>query len=328
MAGGGGVPDRQGAVGLVVVTYQSAAVLPGLLASLADACLGHQTRLVVVDNDSTDGGPELVRRWVPDADVVRLGANLGYAAGLNAGRRALGAVESIFLLNPDVRLRPGALAPLRTALCEPGVGIAVPRVLDGTGSVAPTLRRDPTVRRAFGEAVLGGRRAGRRPALGELVTDPATYERPTHADWASGAAMLVSTRCWDAVGGWDESFFLYSEETDFALRARDAGFALAYVPGAVAEHLGGEAKTDPSLHALLVRNRVRLYRKRHGSVRSTAFAAAVALNEALRAPGRPISRRGLRALLPGGGDLAAGPGPAGPRGVRAEGPAGPPEVAR
>jgi GT2 family glycosyltransferase len=276
-------------VGLVVVTYQSATVLPGLLDSLPA-----QARVVVVDNRSTDDSAELARR--AGAEVVELGANLGYAAGLNAGRRALGdGVGAVLVLNPDIRLRPGCVDALRSALDRPGVGIAVPQLLDGAGVPAPVLRREPTVLRALGEAVLGGERAGRIPALGELVTDPAASVR---ADWATGAAMLVSTACWDAVGGWDESFFLYSEETDFALRARDTGFALRYEPAAVAEHLGGDAKVNTGLHALLVRNRIRLYRKRHGPVRSAAFAAAVALNEALRAR-RPASRRALGALLLG-----------------------------
>jgi GT2 family glycosyltransferase len=295
-----GGPDEE-VVGLVVVTYQSAAVLPGFLASLPGACVGQAVRVVAVDNASTDGGPDLIRRELPSAEVVELGANLGYAAGLNAGRRALGPVSSVLVLNPDVRMRPGLIAGLRAALAEPGTGLAVPRLVDGAGALAPTLRREPTVLRAWGEALLGGTRAGRVPALGELVTDPAVYDRPARADWATGAAMLISAACWDALGGWDESFFLYSEETDFALRARDAGYRLRYVPDAVAEHLGGEAKVDAGLHALLVRNRVTLCRKRHGRIRAAAFAAAVVVNEALRAPRRPASRRALRGLLTGRG---------------------------
>jgi N-acetylglucosaminyl-diphospho-decaprenol L-rhamnosyltransferase len=306
-----GRPD-QDAVGLVVVTYQSARVLPGFLASLPAACAGLDVRVVAVDNASTDGGPDLVRASLPAAEVVELGANLGYAAGLNAGRRSLGAVGCVLVLNPDVRLRPGVVEALRDALSEPGVGVAVPRLVDGDGVLAPTLRREPTVLRALGEAVLGGSRAGRVSALGELVTDPAAYEAAGGADWATGAAMLISTSCWDALGGWDESFFLYSEETDFALRARDAGYRLRYVPDATAEHLGGEAKVNPGLHALLVRNRVRLFRKRHGRARTAAFAAAVVLNEALRAPRRAGSRRALGALL-FGREL---PGPGGRTGDR------------
>lgn len=297
-------------VGLVVVTYNSAAVLPGLLESVAAGCAGVSTRLVVADNASADGTRDVVRRLAPDAELVALPRNAGYAAGLNAGFRALGPAGAVLVLNPDVRLHPGAVGRLRAAL-GPGVGIAVPRLVGPAGVVARTLRREPTVLRALGEAVLGGDRAGRHPALGEVVTDPAAYAAPASADWATGAAMLVDRRCWEALGGWDESYFLYSEETDFALRAQDRGFALRYVPDAVAEHLGGEAGTDPRLHALLTRNRVRLYRSRRGPVRAAGFWAAVALNETLRLGRGPLHRAGLRALLPGGAAVAAGPDGAG-----------------
>ncbi len=110
--------------------------------------------------------------------------------------------------------------------------------------------------------------------------------------------MLVSRRCLEQVGPWDETFFLYSEETEFALRARDAGFALRYVPDAVATHLGGERHTSSQLWALLTVNRVRLYARRHGPIRTAAFWSAVTLNEALRAlAGRGVHRAALRALL-------------------------------
>ena len=155
--------------------------------------------------------------------------------------------------------------------------------MDGDGAVLRSLRREPTVLRAVGEAVVGGERAGRYRHWGEVVSDPDSYTHAKEADWATGAAMLVSRECLAAVGPWDESFFLYSEEVDFALRARDRGFRLRYEPAAGAVHLGGESGIDPALWALLTRNRIRLYRARHGRVRTAAFTGAVVLNEAVRA---------------------------------------------
>ena len=118
-------------------------------------------------------------------------------------------------------------------------------------SLLRSLRRRPTVLRAWGESLLGGERAGRFSPLGELVLDDDSYERAGPADWATGAAMLVSAECLRDVGAWDESYFLYSEETDFALRAWDAGYRLVYVPAAHAVHLEGESHTSPALYALL-----------------------------------------------------------------------------
>jgi GT2 family glycosyltransferase len=160
------------------------------------------------------------------------------------------------------------------------------------------MRREPSVLRIIGDAVFGAGRAGRCPWLGEVVTDRRRYVRPAVTDWAEGSTLLISRDCWQACGGWDESFFLYSEETDFALRARDAGLATRFVPTARAVHLEGDSRRSPGLWALLTLNRVRLYRRRHGPVSAAGFWAALLLREASRAAiGRRPSRAAVRALL-------------------------------
>jgi N-acetylglucosaminyl-diphospho-decaprenol L-rhamnosyltransferase len=287
-----------GRVRVAVVTFNSAEVLPGLLDSLPAACAGLDWELVVADNASSDAGLDLVAERAPDARVLRLGRNAGYAAGVNAAAAAPGDYRALLVTNPDVRLAPGAVGRMLQVLDLPVTGIVVPRLADADGRLVPTLRRRPTVLRALGEALLGGRRAGRWRALGEVVADPRAYHTLGQADWASGAVMLVSAACLRAVGPWDESFLLYSEETDFALRATDAGWRLRLAPDARGVHIGGEAHVSPFLWSLLTVNRVRLYARRHGRLRGGAFWAAVALNEALRAlAGRPASRAALAALV-------------------------------
>ena len=282
-----------------VVTYQSAGVLPGLLESLPAALSDVDgARLVVADNGSTDATRELLGSLAPAAQLIDLGGNLGYAAGINACA-AVDPTADVLVLNPDVRLTPGGVARLRAAVAaDRRVGIAVPLLRGADGALAHSLRRRPTVLRALGEAVLGGA-AARLPALSEVVSDPAAYAEPTVADWATGAAMLVTRDCLDATGRWDESYFLYSEETDFALRARDCGFLTRLVPAAEAVHVGGESHVSPRLWSLLVTNKVRLYARRAGRPRAGAFWAAVVAGEALRAVARrggDTHRAALRAL--------------------------------
>ena len=114
----------------------------------------------------------------------------------------------------------------------------------------------------------------------------------------TGAIMLISAQCLEKCGLWDESFFLYSEETEFALRARDHGFATRLAPEARATHLGGESNTSARLWALLSVNRVRLYRRRHSAVATALYWCAVMLREAPRAAlGRRTSRAAVTALL-------------------------------
>ncbi|WP_244931732.1 glycosyltransferase family 2 protein [Nocardioides sp. W7] len=283
---------------VAVVAYNSADVLPGLLASLPAAMAGVPWQTVVVDNDSADDSIDVVRRLAPDARVVATGRNGGYSAGINAAVAAGGPHTAVLVLNPDVRLDPGCVPALLAALREPGVGIAVPRLRDARGVRIDSLRREPTLVRALADAVVGAERAGRHGRLGEVVTDPEAYDGATDTDWAEGSTQLIGAACWARVGTWDESYFLYSEEADYDLRARDAGFATRYVPTAGAVHLEGGSAGSARLWPLLVVNRVRLFRRRRGWLPAVLFWAVLVLREGSRAClGRPASKAALWALL-------------------------------
>jgi GT2 family glycosyltransferase len=280
---------------VVVVTHNSAALLPELASSLRIALgpVGPHT-VVVVDNASTDGTADLVPELLPDAHLLSH-ANCGYAAGINAALRAVPTSAPVLVLNPDVRLRPDCVEHLLSALAVEGVGIAVPRLVDGDGKLLLSLRRDPSLLRMLGETLLGTRRAGRLAALGETVTDPAAYAHARSVDWATGAVMLIAPGCRVAVGEWDESFFLYSEETEFAGRARAAGWSVRFVPEAVAVHIGGEALTSPRLLGLMLANKVRLFRRRHRRLPSTVFAVTVFAHALSRALVGSAAHRGALA---------------------------------
>ncbi|MDX6331679.1 MAG: N-acetylglucosaminyl-diphospho-decaprenol L-rhamnosyltransferase [Streptomycetaceae bacterium] len=297
-----------GIVAVLVVTWNSAAVLPGFLASLPEGMAGTDWRLVVADNDSADDTVDVLRALAPDATLVRTGRNGGYAAGVNAALRAAaewdGGFRAALVCNPDIRMRPGCARTLADALGSPlpdgaRVGISVPLLYEADQrTLVHSLRREPSVTRALGEAVLGNRRAGRFPRWSELVTDPGAYTRATRADWATGALMALSRECIEVCGAWDESFFLYSEETEYCLRAGDRGHATCLEPAASAVHIGGDSRVSPGLWTLLTLNRVRLHRRRHGAWATTAFWAAVLLRETSRAAlGRASSRAAAAALL-------------------------------
>lgn len=307
-------------IAVAVVAWNSSKVIDGLLDSLADGLGGLDWQLIVADNDSADDTVAKVERWSadnPDAScqVVHTGGNLGYAAGINAALAKADRFDAALVLNPDIRLHVGSVrrmydlidggdtadsqtrAAASVAPPHPRTGIVVPRIVDEQGNLAHSLRREPTVLRALGEATLGAR-AGRLAPLGELVLDDSAYTRPAVADWATGAAMLISKPCLDACGPWDESFFLYSEETEFALRARDHGYLTRLAPQATATHIGGESKVNPQLWTLLMSNKIRLYRSRHTLPASVAYWAAALLREAPRAAlGHERSRSAVKALL-------------------------------
>lgn len=297
----------------IVVTFHSADVVAGLLESFPDGFGDVPYEVVVVDNNSGDDTLDIVARAAPSARTVATGRNAGYAAAINRGVREAGPHTAVLVLNPDVRLERGCVPELIRALREPGTGVAVPLLVDGYGDTIESIRREPTLLRAFADAVIGADRAGRIGTLGEVVTDWRRYEHEHIVDWAEGSTQLVSAECWERCGPWDESFFLYSEETDFDLRARDAGLPVRFVPTARAVHLEGGSAVRPSLWRLLVLNRVRLYAKRHGPVATAAFWFATLLREATRAVrGRPTSRAAVRALV----SPARWRQPAGPDAIR------------
>lgn len=275
----------------MVVTYNSEAVIGGLLDSLPAGFGDVEHTVVVVDNGSTDGTAKLV-----EDRAVRLvrSENVGYSGGLNRGVAEAGdGATSVLILNPDLRLAPGAVPAMLAALrARPGVGVVAPKVFGEGGELHRSLRREPSLLRNTGLAFTG------RPALSEYVSDPAEYEHGHVVDWALGAVLLMSRECYDALGGWDESYFLYSEETDFCLRARERGWATWYEPSARATHIGGGSGQSGYTHAMQIVNRVRLYRRRHNLPASYLYYGLTVLSEvSWVARGHTKSRTSLRALV-------------------------------
>jgi len=275
---------------VVIVTYNSAHVVGELFDSLPGALDGLAADVIVVDNGSVDGTAEFVAAR-EGCRVVR-SANVGYAAGINRGVREAMSADAILVLNPDVRLQPNSIPPLLEALNEPNVGIVAPQVRSLQGELESSLRREPTLPRALGLT------RTRLAIFSEYVSRRSEYSRACTVDWALGAVLAMSRKCYDELGGWDETFFLYSEETDLALRARDLGWLTRYEPRAVAVHIGGQSGRSPATHAMQIVNRVRLYRRRHGAVASWCYYwLAVARELTWLVRGRSASPSGMAALL-------------------------------
>jgi N-acetylglucosaminyl-diphospho-decaprenol L-rhamnosyltransferase len=275
---------------VVAVTYNSAREIGDLLDSLPGALDGCTAKVVVVDNGSTDGTADLAAAR-GDCQVVR-SANVGYAGGINRGVREAGPASAILVLNPDVRLAPHSVPPLLAALQEPSTGIVVPQLRGPDGGLEPSLRRTPTLLRAVGLEKTGV------AAVSERITSPDEYRYPHVVDWAQGAVVLMSRDCFDKLSGWDESFFLYSEETDFSLRARDLGLLTRYEPSSVAVHIGGASGRDNKTHSMQIINRVRLYRRRNSVLASWCYYwLTIASELTWVARGHPQSWFAIRALL-------------------------------
>ncbi|WP_448258173.1 glycosyltransferase family 2 protein [Microbacterium aurum] len=272
--------DEHADVAALVVTHNSASHLDALIRSLRREAAGQSIRLVIVDNSSKDDTIAIAQRHA-DAMTVITGANLGYAGGVNRAMAAAGEADSYLVLNPDLTLQPGCVAALRDRRRRSGAGIVVPAIMDAEGAQTLCLRNEPSLAAALADVALGARR---RPSWipSETVCAPAEYASARQADWATGAAMLIDSAVAEAVGTWDERFFLYSEETDFCRRARERGFTIWYEPAARVHHAAGGSGSSLELEKLLAVNRVRYARKHMSRLRAALFRGLVALNALAR----------------------------------------------
>jgi exopolysaccharide biosynthesis WecB/TagA/CpsF family protein len=275
--------DEPAHVAVLVVTYNSGGDIDELIDSLRREGGDLALRVIVADNDSSD---DTVQRASAHGDVtvVRTGGNLGYSGGLNAAMAHIGESESVLVLNPDLAVQPGAIAALRRRMAASSAAVVVPRLLDDDGVGYRSLRREPTVARAFGDALLGSRLAGRPARWTEMVNAEEEYERPHPVEWATGAALLIDRAVAERVGAWDERYFLYSEETDFFRRVRAAGGSVWFEPSAVMRHRRGGSGSSDELIALMAVNRIRYMDKHASPLRARLFQCAVVLHEALRYP--------------------------------------------
>lgn len=284
-------------IAVLVVTYNSAADIGPLLDDLRIAAGERPLRVIVVDNQSADGTADVVRGH-PDVILVDSGGNLGYAGGINVGMAHAGRCEAVLILNPDLRLTPGAVTALfDTLAADRRIGAAVPRILEPGGDTHPSLCREPSVTRALGDALFGSKAWRHRPHwLSEFDYRPSSYTEPHDVDWATGAAVLIRAELARELGGWNETFFLYSEETEYFRRIRRAGYRVRYVPTAVVEHRLGGSGSSLALATLLAVNRIRYIELHHRVPYSALFRLTAALAEALRCYD-PTHRRTLAYIV-------------------------------
>ncbi|MEL4357762.1 MULTISPECIES: glycosyltransferase family 2 protein [unclassified Luteococcus] len=281
----------------VVVTYNSAGEIDNLLDSLPAAADGLDLRVLVVDNSSTDDTVARVQAR-GDARVVPGGGNIGYAAGVNVGREHLDPdTDAIAILNPDLVMEAGSLRRLCEPLAaDPSIGVTVPHIANSDGTAFHSLRREATLLSQLGEAAFGAKWPNRPTVLGDTLRTPEHYSSERDVDWASGAALVVGRQCDTAVGDWREDFFLYSEETDFARRVRQAGFRIRYLPQARCVHIGGASGSSPRQAALMEINKLRDYEGHHSPLNSLLFRGILTAQHAVRSR-KPASRAALHYLL-------------------------------
>lgn len=271
-------------LGIIIVTHNSLRYLDDCLHSIASSHQKVSYEIVVVDNNSTDRTIELVERNYPAARLIQNKTNPGFAAANNKGIRSLES-RYVMLLNPDTIVNNGVFDALVGVMDSHTTALAVgPAIMNGNGTPQRTGVRFPSnwsilvetffLDRLFPNSKLFGRHK-------ELYED---LHRERSVDYLQGACLLVRSDVVKTIGGLDEAFFMYFEETDWCFRMKKAGGEVVYAPVANVVHFGGGEFAHYDEQRLLHYHRslMLFYRKHYSLLSRVSLRPILAIRSSIR----------------------------------------------
>lgn len=275
------IQDSVADLAIVVISTNEAQWLEPCLSTVFDHAGNAALEVIVVDNASTDGTRELVESKFPQARVIS-SSNRGFAHGNNRGLQRANA-RYMLLLNPDTEVIAGTFGELIQLLdARPQIGLVGVRQVTADGELLPTIRRFPSARRAFGEALFSERWPVNPTWAGERVLDWGAYEREAECDWTSGSFMLARREALLGAGLLDERFFLQSEEPDLCLRIKRNGWQVRHLPQMTIVHHAGKSGIQPRMVAQNVYASRQYAQKHFGSIHRGLYLSAIGLRHLIR----------------------------------------------
>jgi len=267
---------------IIIVSYNGREHLRKCLQSLAAHGPSVEHEVIVVDNASQDGSAEMVAAEFPQARLLPLPKNVGFAAGANRGIGEASG-EAIVLLNPDSELKEDVFVPMLTYLRDnPDIGILAPKLRDEDGSLQLSCRRFPTFSVAlFNRYSLLTRLFPRNRFSARYLLTDWDHSAISAVDWVSGACLMARRSLFEEIGLLDEGYFMYIEDVDLCQRVHRAGYKVVYFPeAAITHHIGRSSHTLPS-RSIIERHRSmwHYYKKylRRGWLLDIVVAGGIAL---------------------------------------------------
>jgi N-acetylglucosaminyl-diphospho-decaprenol L-rhamnosyltransferase len=272
--------DERPDVTVIMVSYNTAHLLDRLFASLNAAKGELDLQVIVVDNASSDNSVEILRKRLPNIELIENRTNVGFARANNqAVAQASG--RYLLLLNTDAFLSPDTLQKTTEFMdSHPRCGVLGVRLVGPDGTLNESCRYFPTPWNLF----LSGTGLGQFFPRTRLVDDMSwDHQSVRDCDWVPGCCYLVRREVIERIGLFDSRFFLYYEEVDHCRRVRQAGWTVTYYPFTQVVHLGGESAISVAsvtqhgrqISALQVESELLYFRKHYGTL---GVLAAVALN--------------------------------------------------
>jgi GT2 family glycosyltransferase len=226
---------------VVIISYNTREMLRRCLRSLLDCAHGLAIEVLVVDNASRDGSAAMVAVEFPMIRMIEASANLGFAAANNLAFRAT-RCPYVVLLNSDAFLQPGMLQrALEHMENDPSIGLGGGRLISEDGAWQPSARLFPSPLNDFLALSGMAHRFASSPFWGRADRTWASPFEAADVDWVPGAFSIIRTEALDAIGAFDERFFLYYEEVDLCRRLKAGGYRIRYWPDVVVVHIGGES---------------------------------------------------------------------------------------
>ncbi|MCK5573683.1 MAG: glycosyltransferase family 2 protein [Bacteroidetes bacterium] len=248
---------------IVIVNMNTWHVLQKCLRSVYRQTPDLDFEVIVVDNASSDGSPDRIRKEFQQVRLIQSSDNIGFAAANNRGL-SIASGDYILLLNPDTEIRDQAiLKVVRFMDSHPDVGIGGCKLVFSDGTIQQSLRSFPSVWNLFAESTFLYRLFPKTTLFGSYYMTHFDYLSTRQVDWLCGAFLMMQRALPEDIGFLDEQFYMYSEEIDYCYRAKQAGYTAWYFHEAeVVHHWGGVSAVDQRV-VLWMHGSQLLYLKKH-----------------------------------------------------------------
>jgi GT2 family glycosyltransferase len=285
---------------IIIVTWNCKKFTGECLDSLLKFRLDPQAEIIVVDNASSDGTPELVRDSYPEVTLIRNAENLGFAKGNNVGiRKSTGSY--IFLINPDVIVLDGCIERMLSYMAEnPRIGMLGPRMLGADGKPYRSYMAAPTLWRLFCRALALDSLFPKSRLFGGYLMPYFDGNRIAEVDVLNGWFLLTQREAVNEVGLLDESLFMYGDDLDWCKRFREAGWKNIYFPEVASIHYGGGSSANAPVRFSVEMERASLqyWQKNFGRASQMMFLVIAWIHQVIRLTGNLLLFMGSRSKRP------------------------------
>lgn len=271
-------------ISVIIVSWNAKDLLDKCLMSIYKNTKNCTFEIILIDNASTDGSPELVEEKYPAVKVIRNAENLGFAKANNMGIMRSGG-RYVCLINSDAIALEGCLEGMCKHMDEnPDIGVLGPKVFNADGSLQLTCRQFPTLWRNICRALAFDKFFPKSALLGSHFLTSRSHDKAQEVDYLSGCFMMARRRAIDQVGLLDDGFFFYAEDKDWCKRFWDCQWKVEYFPDAEAIHyLYGSSSSEPVRFYLLeIKANLRYYNKHHTSLAKAGFISITLLHQMVR----------------------------------------------